>query len=200
MVRSTDGHRGSYTSAGATGSDAVGSRAHEPPEHDGRTGCLAGSRNRAADRQRAQQRPCGPEFSGPTATRPGRSQGGACRVSWPMPIEPDDIVDRIRDHIKKAPPRKERFDLNEAINEVILLAQSAIIREWSLGPNPPRGGAASRSWRIAFNCSKSFLNLILNAVEAMGSVEAGARESVDQHRATPGGWRPRGGARFRAGD
>jgi C4-dicarboxylate-specific signal transduction histidine kinase len=39
-----------------------------------------------------------------------------------------DIVDRIRAHIKKAPPRKERFDLNATINEVIGLAQSAIIR------------------------------------------------------------------------
>src|SRR6478672_4108309 len=35
-----------------------------------------------------------------------------------------DIVDRIRDQIKKAPPRKWRFDLNEAINEVIVLARS----------------------------------------------------------------------------
>src|SRR5262249_29486433 len=39
-----------------------------------------------------------------------------------------DIVDRIREHIKKAPPRKERFDLNAAINEVIVLGRSAIIR------------------------------------------------------------------------
>jgi hypothetical protein len=34
-----------------------------------------------------------------------------------------DIVDRIRDHIKKTPPRKERFDLNEAINEIIVLGR-----------------------------------------------------------------------------
>ena len=39
-----------------------------------------------------------------------------------------DIIDRIRDHIKKAPPRKDRFDLNEAINEVIVLARSAITK------------------------------------------------------------------------
>ena len=39
-----------------------------------------------------------------------------------------DIIDRIRDHIKKAPPRKEHFDLNEAINEIIVLARSAIIK------------------------------------------------------------------------
>jgi PAS domain S-box-containing protein len=37
-----------------------------------------------------------------------------------------DIVDRIRDHIKKPPPRKCRFDLNEAINGVILLTRSVI--------------------------------------------------------------------------
>ena len=36
------------------------------------------------------------------------------------------IVDRMRDHIKKAPPRKQRFDLNGAINEVIVLTRSAI--------------------------------------------------------------------------
>ena len=43
----------------------------------GELGRRAGSRNHATDRQRAQQRPCGPEFSGPAAARPGRSQGGA---------------------------------------------------------------------------------------------------------------------------
>src|SRR6266446_5688763 len=32
-----------------------------------------------------------------------------------------DIIDRIRDQIRKAPPRKERFDLNAAIDEVIVL-------------------------------------------------------------------------------
>ena len=37
-----------------------------------------------------------------------------------------DIVGRIRDHIKKAPPRNERFDLNEAIKEVIDMVRSPI--------------------------------------------------------------------------
>ena len=36
------------------------------------------------------------------------------------------IIDRIRDHAKKAPPPKHRFDLNEAINEVIVLARNGI--------------------------------------------------------------------------
>ena len=39
-----------------------------------------------------------------------------------------DIVGRMRDHIKKAPPRKERFNLNAAINEVLVMVQSATHR------------------------------------------------------------------------
>jgi PAS domain S-box-containing protein len=38
------------------------------------------------------------------------------------------IIDRIRDHIRKAPPRKHRFDLNEAIGDVILLARREIAK------------------------------------------------------------------------
>jgi hypothetical protein len=34
----------------------------------------------------------------------------------------------MRDHVKKAPPQKERFDLNAAINEVLVLAQSVTQR------------------------------------------------------------------------
>ena len=37
-----------------------------------------------------------------------------------------DIVGRMRDHIKKAPPHRELFDLNGAINEVIVMVRSAI--------------------------------------------------------------------------
>jgi C4-dicarboxylate-specific signal transduction histidine kinase len=39
-----------------------------------------------------------------------------------------DLIGRMRDHIKKAPPREEQFDLNEAINEVIALGRSAVVK------------------------------------------------------------------------
>jgi C4-dicarboxylate-specific signal transduction histidine kinase len=85
------------------------------------------------------------------------------------------IIHRIRDHIKKAPPRKGRFDLNKAISEVIALAASAI-------------NANAVSVRTRFAEPLSFvqgdhvqlqqvvLNLILNAVEAMSTVQTGPRE------------------------
>jgi C4-dicarboxylate-specific signal transduction histidine kinase len=39
-----------------------------------------------------------------------------------------EIIDRIREHMKKAPSRKERSDLNAAVHELIVLARSTIIR------------------------------------------------------------------------
>jgi signal transduction histidine kinase len=86
-----------------------------------------------------------------------------------------DIIDRIRDHIKKAPPRKHRFDLNEAINEVIALPRSAITENGvSVQTRLAEGLFPVQGDRVQLQ--QVVLNLILNAVEAMSSVEAGPRE------------------------
>jgi C4-dicarboxylate-specific signal transduction histidine kinase len=86
-----------------------------------------------------------------------------------------EIIERIRDHIKKAPPRKARFDLNHAIDEVIALGRSAITRNRvSVQTVLAEGLAPVEGDRVQLQ--QVVLNLILNAVEAMGSVEAGPRE------------------------
>jgi PAS domain S-box-containing protein len=86
-----------------------------------------------------------------------------------------DIIDRIREQIKKAPPRKERFDLNAAINEVIVSAQNVIVRNGvSAQTRLANGLVPVQGDRVQLQ--QVVLNLILNAVEAMSSVEAGARE------------------------
>jgi PAS domain S-box-containing protein len=85
------------------------------------------------------------------------------------------IVDRIRDQIKKAPSRRDRFDLNEAINEVVALARSALTEnEVSVQTRLAKGSLPVQGDRV--QVQQVTLNLILNAVEAMGSIEAGARE------------------------
>jgi len=88
-----------------------------------------------------------------------------------------DIIDRIRDHIKKAPPRKDRFDLNEAINEVIALARSAITKNVvSVDTHFTEGALLVQGDRVQLQ--QVVLNLILNAVDAMGLIEDGPRELV----------------------
>jgi hypothetical protein len=96
-----------------------------------------------------------------------------------------DIVDRVRDHIKKTPPRKERFDLNEAINEIIVLGRSAIIKNGvSVQTRLSEGLCPIHGDRVQLQ--QVVLNLILNAAEAMGSVEAEPRDlliSTQQNQA-----------------
>jgi PAS domain S-box-containing protein len=85
------------------------------------------------------------------------------------------IIDRIRDHIKKAPPRKHRFDFNEAINEVIGLAQSAIAENGvSVQIRLSEGLAPVEGDRVQLQ--QVILNLVLNAAEAMTAVDKGARD------------------------
>ena len=95
-----------------------------------------------------------------------------------------DIIGRIREQIKKTPPRKERFDLNAAINEVIVLGRSAIINNGVLVQTRLSEGLFP-IYGDRVQLQQVILNLLLNAVEAMGSREAGARElliSTEQDR------------------
>jgi PAS domain S-box-containing protein len=85
------------------------------------------------------------------------------------------IIDRIRDQIKKVPPRSDRFDINRAIEEVIGLAQSMILENGiSVRCRLASGMAPVHGDRIQLQ--QVVLNLILNAVEAMASLEAEGRE------------------------
>ncbi|QIG95956.1 trifunctional serine/threonine-protein kinase/ATP-binding protein/sensor histidine kinase [Bradyrhizobium sp. 6(2017)] len=86
-----------------------------------------------------------------------------------------DIIDRLRDHIKKAPPRRDWFDLNNAIDEIVVLAHSALSKNEVTVQTRLRDGLSPvRGDRVQLQ--QVVLNLILNAVEAMSSVEGGERE------------------------
>jgi C4-dicarboxylate-specific signal transduction histidine kinase len=86
-----------------------------------------------------------------------------------------DVIGRIRELIKKAPPRKDWVDMNEAIREVIELTRGEAAKngasvQTALGKGlPPIKGDRVQLQQV-------ILNLIVNAVQAMGTVEQGPRE------------------------
>jgi PAS domain S-box-containing protein len=86
-----------------------------------------------------------------------------------------DVIGRIRTLIKKAPPRKGRFDLNEAVLDVIALTQSEVLKHRVSLQTQLATGLPS----VDGDCvqvQQVLLNLILNAVEAMSSFDGTARE------------------------
>ena len=85
-----------------------------------------------------------------------------------------DIVDRIRAHIKKAPPRHDRFDINEAVEEVIEMVRAPIEKNGVLVRTHLAAGLTS-VWGDRVQLQQVVLNLILNAIEAMCSVEERGR-------------------------
>jgi C4-dicarboxylate-specific signal transduction histidine kinase len=86
-----------------------------------------------------------------------------------------DVIGRIRELIKKAPPRKDWVDINEAIREVIELtrreaAKTGVSVQTHLAEGLPRiNGDRVQLQQV-------ILNLIINAVEAMSGVTDGPRE------------------------
>ncbi len=88
-----------------------------------------------------------------------------------------DIVARIRDQVKKVPPRKEAVDLNAAIGEVIALVRGELLKhrvsaQMHLAADLPPAHAD----RVQLQ--QVMMNLILNAVEAMTGLTDDARELV----------------------
>ncbi len=88
-----------------------------------------------------------------------------------------DIISGIRDQIKKEPPRMKAVDLNEAIKEVVALVRGELSKHRvPLKMCLAEGLSAVRADRVQLQ--QVMLNLILNAIDAILSVDDDARELV----------------------
>jgi signal transduction histidine kinase len=91
-----------------------------------------------------------------------------------------EIIGRIRDLIKKAPPRRDRFDISDAVRDVVVLTRGEAVKNGvsvhtSLATDLP----LVEGDRVQLQ--QVMLNLIVNAIQAMGS---GAEAARDLHIAT----------------
>jgi PAS domain S-box-containing protein len=86
-----------------------------------------------------------------------------------------DVISRIRALIKKTPPRKDAFEINAAILEVIGLTHGEVVKN-NVSVQTQLTEALPPIQGDRVQLQQVILNLILNAVEAMSSVSEGSRE------------------------
>jgi signal transduction histidine kinase len=85
------------------------------------------------------------------------------------------VIGRIRSLIKKAPPRHEPLDINQAIFDATTLTRSELLRHHiALQIQPAQELPVVQADRIQLQ--QVLLNLIINAIEAMSGVNEGPRE------------------------
>src|SRR6476620_5590232 len=86
-----------------------------------------------------------------------------------------EVIGRIRALIKKAPPRKDGMEINEAILEVIALTRGEVVKNGvSLQTQLAEGLPLIQGDRVQLQ--QAILNLIINAIEAMSGISQKSRE------------------------
>jgi signal transduction histidine kinase len=88
-----------------------------------------------------------------------------------------EVIGKIRGLLKKSPAQPTAVEVNEVIREVLALTRHEIVRsEVALKTELGTGIPAVTCDRVELQ--QVMMNLIVNAVEAMGSMLGGARELV----------------------
>ena len=85
-----------------------------------------------------------------------------------------DVIKRIRDLVKKVPPRTESLDMNEAIRDVIVITRGETVKN-GISVEVQLAEALPHIRGDRVQLQQVILNLIINAIEAMTGV-AGPRE------------------------
>jgi C4-dicarboxylate-specific signal transduction histidine kinase len=97
-----------------------------------------------------------------------------------------EIIDRIRAQVRKAPPRKDRLAINDAILEVVALTHSEAVKNGvSVQTQLAEGLPVIEGDRVQLQ--QVILNLIVNAIEAMSGQNEARELLISAEKAAPDG-------------
>jgi C4-dicarboxylate-specific signal transduction histidine kinase len=101
-------------------------------------------------------------------------------------VRAGEVMDRVRALVKKAPPRKDRLEINEAILEVLALTRHEMEKNRiSVATQLAESLPPVRGDRVQLQ--QVILNLVINAIEAMSATSHGPRElAISTTRADAG--------------
>jgi len=86
-----------------------------------------------------------------------------------------EVVGRIRAMVRREPPQKSQFDLNEMVREVIVLTQAELHRN-GISLRAQLSESLPRVVADRIQLQQVLLNLILNAVESMAGIRDQERD------------------------
>jgi signal transduction histidine kinase len=92
-----------------------------------------------------------------------------------------DVIAKIRALLRKTDMEKERLDMNEAIREVVTLAQSEV-RRTGVALRTELAGDLPRVLGDRVQLQQVILNLVLNGIEAMSRVTDRSRDLLIRSR------------------
>src|SRR4029077_4691611 len=99
---------------------------------------------------------------------------------------PGDVISRMRALFKKAHTAQERLEINDAIEEVVILTQSEVRRnKVALRTELATDLPAVMGDRVQLQ--QVLMNLILNGIEAVSTVEDRQRDLVIRTQRSEGG-------------
>jgi C4-dicarboxylate-specific signal transduction histidine kinase len=85
-----------------------------------------------------------------------------------------DVLECVRELVKKAPARKDVIDVNEAVGETMRLAESEVVRR-RVSLQTRLAGDLPHVEGDRVQLQQVIINLVINAAEAMGAVPEGSR-------------------------
>jgi PAS domain S-box-containing protein len=86
-----------------------------------------------------------------------------------------DVIRRIRDMVRKSPPRKDAFNINDTIMEVLALIRTELSRN-DISSRAELANDLPVVWGDRIQLQQVILNLVMNAIEAMSEVSPTQRK------------------------